>query len=178
MWIYYYIGGACKEVLIVKLRKIGRVIKLYSGEYVRVDEEDYIKLKDFRWCLFKSKKWKYATRIDGEKTIYMHREIMNINNPKIYVDHKDHDGLNNRKENLRISDNRLNQYNVAKKSLSKQKYKNIRHVKDDIYQIRLRTPEGKRIHKNVRGEEQAVKKYNELAIKYHGDFAYIQEFKE
>lgn len=164
----------------MKLRKVGRVIRLYSGEYVRVDEEDYERLSKHKWCLFKSEKWRYAIRntwVDGRnKTIFMHREIMGITDPKVYVDHKDHDGLNNQKSNLRVSDNRFNQYNVGKKVTSKQKYKNIRHLGDDRWQIRMRTPEGKRIQKNVRGEELAVKTYNDLAIKHHGEFAYLQEY--
>ena len=129
--------------------------------------------------MFKSEKWNYAIRTAKEtgKTIYMHREIMGITDSKVYVDHIDHDGLNNQKTNLRVSANRFNQYNVGKKTTSKQKYKNIRHLGGDRYQVRMRTPEGVRVQKNVRGEEEAVKLYNELAIKYHGDFAYIQEFK-
>lgn len=165
----------------MKLKKVGRAITLYSGEQVRVDEEDYEKLNQHTWYLFKSEKWEYAIRTeykDGvQKTIFMHREIMGVDDPKIYVDHRDSDGLNNLKSNLRVSDNRFNQYNVGKKSTSKQKYKNIRHLGDDRYQIRMRTPEGVRIHKNVRGEEEAVKLYNELALKYHGEFAYLQEYR-
>lgn len=164
----------------MKLRKVGKVIKLYSGEYVRVDDRDYEKLKNYKWHLFKSKKWLYAIRIEHkngkQKTIYMHREIMGITSSKIYVDHKDHDGLNNKKSNLRISDNRFNQYNVGKKSTSKQKYKNIRELGNDRWQIRIRTPKGNRVEKNVKGEEQAVKMYNKLAIKYHGEFAYLQKY--
>ena len=148
--------------------------------YVRVDPEDYDRLIHYRWILFKSDKWQYAVRtecIDGkQKTIFMHREIMGIDDSKVYVDHKDHDGLNNQKSNLRLSNNRFNQYNVGKKSNSKQKYKNIRHLGGDRYQVRFRTPEGVRVQKNVRGEEEAVKLYNDLAIKYHGEFAYIQRY--
>lgn len=179
MWICYYIGGAYGGD-IMKLKKIGRVIKLFSGEYVRVDEEEYEKLNQHTWYLFKSEKWQYAIRTEykngTQKTIFMHREIMGVTDPKIYIDHRDSDGLNNLRSNLRVSDNRFNQYNVGKKSTSKQKYKNIRHLGGDRYQVRMRTPEGVRVQKNVRGEEEAVKLYNELALKHHGEFAYLQEY--
>ena len=163
----------------MKFRRLGCFIRLNSGDYVSVDEDDYDRLVQYNWSLFKSDKWKYAIRtecVNGtQKTIYMHREIMGVNNPKIYVDHKDHDGLNNHKYNLRISDNRFNQYNVGKKSTSKQKYKNIRKLSDNKWQVRMRVPSGKRIERIVYSEDDAVKLYNELALKYHGEFAYLQE---
>ena len=169
------IGG-----VVMKLKKTGRVIKLFSGEYVRVDEEDYERLSHYSWYLFKSEKWKYAIRTEckngTQKTIYMHREIMGVTDPKVYVDHRDHDGLNNLRSNLRISDNRFNQYNVGKKSTSKQKYKNIRQLDENRWQVRIRTPKGKRVERVVYSEEDAVKLYNELALKYHGEFAYLQEY--
>lgn len=166
--------------VVMKLKKTGRVIKLFSGEYVRIDEEDYERLSQYSWCLFKSEKWQYAIRTEykngTQKTIYMHREIMGVTDPKIYVDHRDHDGLNNLKSNLRVSDNRFNQYNVGKKSTSKQKYKNIRQLDENRWQVRVRTPKGKRVERVVYSEEDAVKLYNELALKYHGEFAYLQEY--
>lgn len=167
----------------MKLRKVCRYIKLCNNNgLVRVDEEDFEALNKYNWCLFKSEKWTYAVRTEcrngKQKTIFMHREIMNVKGKEVYVDHKDGDGLNNTKINLRVSNNRFNQYNVGKKQNSGQKYKNIRYLGGDRYQIRMRTPDGVRIHKNVKGEEQAVKIYNELAIKYHGEFAYLQVFRE
>ena len=164
----------------MKLKKTGRVIRLFSGEYVRVDEEDYERLSQYSWYLFKSEKWKYAIRTEckngTQKTIYMHREIMGVTDPKVYVDHRDHDGLNNLKSNLRVSDNRFNQYNVGKKSNSKQKYKNIRQLSKNRWQVRFRTPKGERVERVAYSEEDAVKLYNELALKYHGEFAYLQEY--
>ncbi len=167
--------GYREGLLLMKLRKVCRVIKLYSGEYVRVDDEDYERLNQYRWCLLKSKKWCYAVRYERGKTVFMHREILGITNPKEYVDHKDHDGLNNQKKNLRKSDNRFNQYNVGKKTTSKQKYKCIRQ-KEGKWQVRIRIPEGRRIERSANTEEEAVKLYNDLVIKYHGEFAYLQEY--
>ena len=152
----------------MKLKKTGRVIKLFSGEYVRVDEEDYEKLSHHSWCLFKSEKWQYAIRVEykngTQKTIYMHREIMGVTDPKMYVDHRDHDGLNNQKSNLRTSNNRFNQYNVGKKSTSKQKYKNIRQLDENKWQVRVRTPKGNRVEKVAYSEEDAVKLYNDCLL--------------
>ena len=164
----------------MRLKKVCRLIKLNSGEYARVSEEDYERLKQHKWYLFKSEKWLYAIRTVSEegkqKTIYMHREVMGVSDAKVYVDHRDHDGLNNQRENLRISNNRHNQYNVGKKTTSKQKYKNIRQLSAKRWQVRFRTPDGRRVEKVTYSEEDAVKLYNELAVKYHGEFAYLQEY--
>ena len=46
--------------VVMKLKKTGRAIRLFSGEYVRVDEEDYERLSQYSWHLFKSEKWQYA----------------------------------------------------------------------------------------------------------------------
>lgn len=163
----------------MKLKKVCRVIKLYSGEYVRVDDEDYERLNQYNWYLFKSEKWCYAIRnqCNGgkQKTVFMHREVMGVTDPKEYVDHRDHDGLNNQKSNLRKSNNCFNQYNVGKKTTSKQKYKCIRQKKGK-WQVRIRIPEGRRIERSANTEEEAVKLYNDLVTKYHGEFAYLQEY--
>lgn len=42
---------------------------------------------------------------------YMHRLVLGVTDPKIQVDHRDRDGLNNQCENLRIADSRLNHLN-------------------------------------------------------------------
>lgn len=166
----------------MKLKVKCKLIYLTNGESVVVDKENYEYLNQFKWYPFKTQKWKYAirtARVDGkDTTVFMHREIMGVNDSKVYVDHKDHNGLNNTKKNLRISDNRKNQYNVGKKTNSKQKYKNIRQLSKTRWQVRFRTPKGHRLELVVGNEKRAVELYNELALKYHGEYAYLQEYTE
>lgn len=48
----------------------------------------------------------------GCKGRYMHRVIMGVRNPRVWVDHRDHNGLNNRRStNLSLSNVRLNGFN-------------------------------------------------------------------
>lgn len=57
-------------------------------------------------------------QIDGKrKDILLHRYLMDVIDPKIDVDHQDHDGLNNRADNLRVLSHKDNTQN-------KQAYKN------------------------------------------------------
>ena len=137
---------------------------------VLVDCEDYDRVSNYKWVIVKVKKWYYAVRgANGNDTVYMHRFILGCAEDK-YVDHRNSDGLDNRRLNLRECSNSENQYNVDKKSNSSQKYKDIRVTKSGTYQVRMRTPCG-RLTKTVKTEEEAVALYNEWAKKYHGEFA-------
>ncbi|MDD5135165.1 MAG: HNH endonuclease, partial [Phycisphaerae bacterium] len=81
-------------------------IALAEGNFAIVDPEDYLKLCRFSWQLKKCPHTSYAWRgfmKEGKKIIlYMHREIMNP--PKgMLIDHINHDGLDNRRANLRFA---------------------------------------------------------------------------
>lgn len=79
-------------------------IRLSRGMVAIVDSQDYEVLSQFKWSVAKcGKKW-YAKRLtpnkEGKKTIYMHRFIMGVGKAD-EIDHKDGDGLNNTRVNLR-----------------------------------------------------------------------------
>lgn len=78
---------------------------LCSGHKIAlVDDEDYEYLNQFGWKAKRDGKTYYAYRtkqIQGKRhSIAMHREIMKTPSD-MQVDHKDWDGLNNQKSNLR-----------------------------------------------------------------------------
>lgn len=79
-------------------------ILLSGHKIVLVDDEDYEYLNQFRWRAKKDGKTYYAyrtKRIEGKQHyIAMHREIMKTP-PDLQVDHKDWNGLNNQRSNLR-----------------------------------------------------------------------------
>ncbi len=84
-------------------------IQLTRNKYTLVDDEDYEYLNQYKWYAYKGRNTYYAVKTDHKlkKQIRMHRVIMK---PPSYlqVDHKDGDGLNNQKENLRICTNQQN----------------------------------------------------------------------
>ena len=113
-------------------------IELTQGKYTIVDYKDYKWLINWKWYAHKKSVKNgddlfYATRT-GQKgetsTVKMHREIIKrilieendirmlekfINNPRKFpVDHKDGDGLVNRRCNLRIVSHRENMQNLTK----------------------------------------------------------------
>lgn len=83
--------------------------KAIEPMYAEVDEDDVERLSKYKWGQNNQSNphTSYAfTRTGGEKLI-MHRFIMGLgsyNDDKRIIDHKDGNGLNNKKENLTICD--------------------------------------------------------------------------
>ena len=76
-------------------------IPLTRNKVALVDDEDYEKLSQHKWHCMKFRNKYYARRCDGHnKKIYMHREIAGFPEGKI-VDHRNGNGLDNQRHNLR-----------------------------------------------------------------------------
>lgn len=84
--------------------------KKYGNLEVLLDNDDYKKLENefdnMNWCVSKNRKGLYAQKRVNKKIIYLHRYIMNF--PNGVVDHINHNTLDNRKNNLRITSNANN----------------------------------------------------------------------
>jgi hypothetical protein len=86
-----------------------RLIPLTKNQNAIVDADDYEWLNQFNWCAYHTRNKWYAVRRQAKMTIPMHREI--LNNCQGEIDHKDGNGLNNTKSNLRICTHAQNQAN-------------------------------------------------------------------
>jgi len=79
-----------------------------------IDIEDIDKCKKYKWHIKNSLHTQYAiSTINENKKIFLHRLILHYNG-KSDIDHINHNGLDNRKSNLRIcshNKNLTNQYN-------------------------------------------------------------------
>lgn len=92
-----------------------KILRIDSPKYglinILLDDEDYKKIeKDFNnlnWTITKNRNKFYVQKRVNGKNIYLHRYIMNCPKGK-YVDHINHNTLDNRKENLRITTNANN----------------------------------------------------------------------
>ena len=93
---------------------------------VLLDQEDYERLKGFKWfievCSAADRNPKYYVKRNGPgrgKKTYMHREITGAL-PGVVVDHKNGSGLDNRKENLRLTtqeDNARRQIHAVRRKI-------------------------------------------------------------
>jgi hypothetical protein len=95
------------------------------------------------------------------------------------VDHINRDSLDNRIENLRSCNSRENCRNSAGQKSRKSKFKGVWYEeKGNRWRAQLKI-EGKRVHLSQHTTEaEAAQAYNEAAIKYHGEFAFLNLVKE
>lgn len=86
-----------------------KTIQLTRGREALVDDDDFEWLSSFNWYAAVSGKTFYARRSiqlsNGRQTLHMHREVMQRAGHDLTgmdVDHREHDGLDNRKSMLRV----------------------------------------------------------------------------
>lgn len=101
----------------------------------------------------------------------MHREIV-ASEGRFEVDHRDGDGLNNQRHNLRIATSSQNQGNQCKTQGRTSRFKGVSWAKRHgkwVAQIQV-----KRRSKNLgyfRREEEAAAAYDQAALRFFGEFA-------
>lgn len=165
------------------------MMPLKKGKFfAQIDIEDYNWLNSYKW--YCSPNGYAICRITSDgwaKNIPMHRMIMQ--DPKgIMVDHIDGNGLNNRRENLRLAtavENGRNKRISVNHSKRKSNYKGVHYFKRDnkwkaaIWTGGQRRIGGKCIHLGFFWtEKEAAIAYNEAATKYHGEFANLNKISD
>ncbi len=102
-------------------------IPLTKGKFAIVDDEDYLYLHKIKWRVHCNNEILYAvtgSHHNGDKEVLMHSMIMQTPEGKV-VDHINHDGLDNRRCNLRVTDQSINMYNRRKTQGKFSAYKGV-----------------------------------------------------
>jgi hypothetical protein len=160
-----------------------KLIPLTQGKFAMVDDADFDYIGQWKWRAIKDhKKDNYrAVREEKNRTIYIHRQIMNSPNG-MDVDHCNHNGLDNQRNNLRIcthAENLRNQLPQQRRNKTS-KYKGVSRwagiVKDGRHCYAMWVTQIKKNSKTVwkryfRNEEDAARAYNEKAKEVHGKYA-------
>jgi len=166
-------------------------LPLTQGKVTTIDDEDLEKVTGYNWRAshFGLKKGREQrtfyvianipkTETSPRTTIKMHRLIMGVGpEVKKEVDHKDHNGLNNQKANLRLASTGQNQANRTKNVTSSGKptssrFKGVSYRKRyNRWEAKI-SQDGKQFYLgSFRYEEEAALSYNLAAAQRFGKWA-------
>ena len=177
-------GGDCcgkfmrsRELVAAELEKAlaegAKLIPLTQGRFAIVDAEDYEWLKQYKWHTDKAQNTYYAVSQKNRKGFKMHRLITGA--PKgLFVDHRDHNGFNNRRDNLRLCTNKENQQNKRPMRGKTSRYKGVHRCKSrKMFRAKIRH-NGKQMHLGYfENEIDAAKAYDKKAREFFGEFAFL-----
>lgn len=155
----------------------------YGEKIVYIDDEDKELVEKYHWNILFVRGSFYVTshitvKKHKYKTIKLHRLVMGVlGTPKIHIDHKDNDGLNNVKDNLRKATIAQNSRNVGATVNSTTGFKGVflytKHRMAGYYAVRIKINDKRVFGGYFKDPIEAAKKYNELAKIHHGEFAFL-----
>lgn len=149
---------------------------LLHGHEVLIDDDDIQRVSEKSWQLFNLRKndlyFIHRVRENGKvvKTIFLHRFIMGITDPKVYVDHKNGNKLDNRKSNLRPCSKADNQRNCRMNGRNKTGYKGVYRERGKFKaNVTINGVTKFVAYKQTAYEAHLA--YCRAALKYYGEFA-------
>lgn len=152
-------------------------LALTQGKVALVDEADAPLLSAFTWHAVKVSKAGdfYAASNDGSDRIYMHRLIMGAG-PGEEVDHRDGDGLNNMRTNLRLTTHALNLANQRPQQGRSSRFKGVSLCKRPkfgrvCWASYIKVNGRKRSLGHFDSEEDAARAYDAAALAEWGEHA-------
>lgn len=153
-------------------------IPLANGKGVMlVDPEDFIRVSQHKWWLH-NKRYA-ATNIDS-KNVYAHRFILNLGPDDPEVDHINHDGLDNRRSNLRVIPHGLNVVNTKHRTGGTSRFKGVSY---ETQYAEFAKPWKAKIQIDGKGrhlgyftdEDEAAQAYDRAAVEAWGEHAYTND---
>ncbi len=152
-------------------------IPLTQGKSAIVDDADFDRLNQFKWFAQRSPRglWYARRNINLGKSrgiVHVHREVLNLKPEDPEIDHRNQDGLDNQKHNLRLASHGQNMMN--RRPSGRSGYKGVswqRYPKQTPWVARIRC-NGTEFYLGFFGTpEEGARAYNKKAIELFGEFA-------
>lgn len=146
-----------------------------------IDKDDEKKVSERSWAIgahgYITSSWNKKTR--KQENMRLHRFLLGLEkDDKRQVDHINGNKLDNRKSNLRICTASQNNMNMSITKKNTSGYKGIyfmKYPKNRQWSARISCGKQRIWLGSFSTKEEASKAYNYAAIKYHGDFAYLNK---
>jgi hypothetical protein len=159
----------------MEIRKL--IIESKHGTFIALyDAEDAHKVEPYTWHVVKGHSTFYVCRQTARpnrRSILLHREIAECHKDKM-VDHKNGNGLDNRRENLRVCTMSENMMNRRKTSQNSTGYKGVYKTGDskpNPYSAKIQKDGKVYCLGHYKTSEEAARAYDKKAKELHGVFA-------
>lgn len=161
---HYIEDGICRIIL--------------AREYVAlIDEADWPLVEPYRWCASVSHRTIYvrANAKEPRRTLRLHRLIVGAN-ARLQVDHINHDGLDNRRANLRLCTPRQNSANRRQNQNVSSNFKGVYwHQPSSRWSAQVGGGTN-RVYLGLFDDPRvAAQAYNCAALALYGDFALLND---
>lgn len=145
-------------------------LKNAHGTFAVVDDEDYERVSQWQWLLRERKGLCYAIRYENQQCIFLHREIMRAGHGT-NIDHRNGDGLNNTRLNLRFCTHTENLRNSTSR-VGSSKFKGVHWDNTKRrWCAQITIGNNQKIRRYFQDDESAARVYDQLAIRFFGAFA-------
>lgn len=104
----------------------------------------------------------------------MHRQILRVEDSTVFVDHKNANGLDNQRNNIRTCTSSQNMSNRCAPKHNTSGYKGVvKYANRSKFKAKIRV-NGKDVYLGYfHSPKDAARAYNEAAVKYYGEFALL-----
>lgn len=152
-----------------------KVVPLTQGRVALVDDADYPLMMEYTWFANAPAGDGHWYAVNGKSEQSMHRMLIEAS-PGQKVDHRNGDGLDNRRANLRFATTAQNAQNSIGRSDRSGRFKGVMWEKErQKWVVRIKVDGVYRNLGRFDDDEEAAQVYNEAATEHFGEFARLNE---
>lgn len=149
-------------------------IQLTRGYETIIDDDVFDLYGSWRWIVrvsrYKTKAYPYAMACRNGKVHHLHRLILNANLGE-YVDHKNGDTLDNRRENLRLCTHKQNRRNEGMSSDNTSGFKGVTRGSLSTWRAQICINYKVTYLGSFGTKEEAARAYDAAASEHFGEYA-------